>query len=598
MEKKSSAAVSGPRIPEASHGIQVNFCKLPTCDNYGKADDTKRAKRGRHKAGDEKVRYVVIGEKKPSSKTPYAKCSLCKEQFPLKSNQAIYEEVERLTDFLIPPPQATCPNAACPNHKIGIDAGKKAYQSFGRSAIGSQRYRCKGCLGTFSVGKATRYHKKPHKNKLVFMLLVNKSPLRRISEVAELHPAAVYGKIDFLYRRCLEFLGSRERRLTDDVRLERVYAGVDRQDHFINWTDRRDKRNVKLTIVSAADNKTSYVFFANLNYDPRLDPEETEKKATANGDNERKRPFRSFARLWLQRDYKDLMEEAQAKNRKHVKDRPSLDDTINSAYQKAQECDDIEVFEQLDYTDQLPHKGMQIHSEYTLYGSLFVLERLLSSVGKVRLFLDQDSGMRAAALGAFQSRIAERSCDVFYVSIRKNLTVDQRREIKKSSDAELKELMKRHPDKSESEVKLMLLKQRILERQPYGSWKDKFLKFPFPSMSEPEKAVCYLTDFGEYDIDHLAWLYSKASLHATDRFFMQVRRKLALLERPFATASDYRRQWYGYNPYNPFMMTKVVTIFRAYYNYCQKGEDGSTPAMRIGLAKGAVDIKDIIYGYP
>jgi hypothetical protein len=410
--------------------------------------------------------------------------------------------------------------------------------------------------------------------------------------------AAVYGKIDFLYKRCLEFLGSRERRLTDDFSRERVYVGVDRQDHFINWTDRRDKRNVKLSIVAAADNKTSYVFFANLNYDPALNPKSIEKETAAIGDNERRRPFRKYARLWLQQDYKDQVEAVKAKDRRHVSDRPSLDQTSESAYQRAQERDDIEVFEQLDYTDQLPHKGMQIHSEYTLYGSLFILERLLSKVEKVRLFLDQDSGMRAAALGAFQRRIAERSCDVFYVSIRKDLTVDQRRKIKRNSDAELRALMKRHPDKSASEVKLMLLKQRIREREPHGSWRDKFLKFPFPSMSEPEKGVCYLTDFGDYDIDQLAWLYNKASLHAIDRFFMQVRRKLALLERPFATASDYRRQWHGYSPYNPFMMTKAVTIFRTHYNYCQAGGDGQTPAMRMGLATAAVDAEDIIYGYP
>jgi hypothetical protein len=120
MEKKSSAASKAPRLPEESHGIQVNFCKLPTCGNYGKADDTTRAKRGRHKAGDRKVRYSIIGEKKPNSKTPYAECSLCKEQFPLKSNAAIYEEITRLSDYLTPAPQAACPNSKCPNHSVGI----------------------------------------------------------------------------------------------------------------------------------------------------------------------------------------------------------------------------------------------------------------------------------------------------------------------------------------------------------------------------------------------------------------------------------------------------------------------------------------------
>ncbi len=29
--------------------------------------------------------------------------------------------------------------------------------------------------------------------------------------------------------------------------------------------------------------------------------------------------------------------------------------------------------------------------------------------------------------------------------------------------------------------------------QEIGNWKDKWLLHPFPNMSEPEKAICYLT---------------------------------------------------------------------------------------------------------
>jgi hypothetical protein len=34
-----------------------------------------------------------------------------------------------------------------------------------------------------------------------------------------------------------------------------------------------------------------------------------------------------------------------------------------------------------------------------------------------------------------------------------------------------------------------------------------------------QKAVAYLTDLGDYDEDHNAWLYNKASLHGVDSFF-------------------------------------------------------------------------------
>lgn len=70
-------------------------------------------------------------------------------------------------------------------------------------------------------------------------------------------------------------------------------------------------------------------------------------------------------------------------------------------------------------------------------------------------------------------------------------------------------------------------------------------------MSEPEKAVAYLTDLGDYDEDHQAWLYNKASLHGVDSFFNQVRRRLSLLERPIHSKSNNGRIWNGYSPYNP-----------------------------------------------
>ena len=104
-----------------------------------------------------------------------------------------------------------------------------------------------------------------------------------------------------------------------------------------------------------------------------------------------------------------------------------------------------------------------------------------------------------------------------------------------------------------------------------------------------------VTDYGDYDGDHLAWLYNKASLHAINRFFMQVRRRLSLLERPIISASNTGRIWHGYTAYNPESIIKVLGIFRVFYNFTQIGKDNKTPAMRLGLAKGKVRLEDIIY---
>jgi hypothetical protein len=40
-------------------------------------------------------------------------CGHCGESFPIKSNQAVAEEVERLAAYLVPPPDPGCPNQTC-----------------------------------------------------------------------------------------------------------------------------------------------------------------------------------------------------------------------------------------------------------------------------------------------------------------------------------------------------------------------------------------------------------------------------------------------------------------------------------------------------
>jgi hypothetical protein len=196
-------------------------------------------------------------------------------------------------------------------------------------------------------------------------------------------------------------------------------VGVDSQEYFVNWTNRKDKRNVKLTAVAAADNKTGYVFIANLNYDPNPDPRSIEYLAKNCGDYELQKSFRQFARLWLQKDNDDNVKTGPESASRSRHSSNSLVGQIKNTYEKALARDDIEVFEEVDATDQLPNSGMKVHAEYTLYGSFYVLNKLFSKVKKVRFFLDQDAGMRAACLGAFQKRISSRTGDAFYVSIKK-----------------------------------------------------------------------------------------------------------------------------------------------------------------------------------
>jgi transposase-like protein len=500
----------------------------------------------------------------------------------------VAEERTRLLKDLAITPESSCPNESCTNHTVPVGKG---YQSIGLSPSGSQRYRCNLCKKTFSVGKSTTGHKQPHKNRLIFSLLMNKSPMRRICEVADIGPESLYGKIDFLYRQCLAFAADREKRLLNGMDIPRLYLGVDRQDYIVNWTRHEDRRNVMLHAVGSADNATGYVFGMHLNYDASLNSEAIEADAVAAGDYQAKLPFRRYARCWLKEDYTAAVRK-QAKRKRTAS---GLQSEIADEYAEIIQRDDVEVSEVQDSGRRLPTRGMQLHAEYTLYGHFFYLKQLFGGVEKLRFFLDQDSGMRAACLTAFQPEIAARRADAFYVRIAKEMTIAEKHVAIASSRAEFEKGRKANPTLSDSELEILITKQHIANMAAIGKWQDWWMTHPFPNMSEPEKAVCYLTDYKDYDEDHLARLYNKASMHAIDRFFMQVRRRLSILERPIGTASNMNRMWHGYSAYNPETIVKMLGIFRVFYNYCLAGQGKMTPAMRLGLAKGKVSLEDIIY---
>lgn len=574
-----------PRAPVEVAGVQINFCKNPLCENFGSpVPDTAQRGPGAQNP------YRLVS----ATGIPCATCLKCNETFPLKSNLGISEEVYRLLAETFPVP--TCPILLCVNHRVPITT-LQAYQKFGSTKSGSQRYRCKECGQTFAVKPPGRNpigrQEQSSKNRTILAMLVGKMPLRRICEAAGVAPKVLYRRIDFFHEQALAFLADRESRLPK-MQIPRLYIGVDRQDYVVNWTRREDKRNVVLTAVASADNKTGYVFGMHANFDPEVDPAIIEEEAGATGDVLLPAPHRRFARLWLQADY-----DASVKRSARFTLDNGLEAEIRATYTAAKLRQDIEASERCTGDERLPDTGMQIHSEYTLYGHFLRLHRLFSGVEKVRFFLDQESGIRAACLGAFVERVKARTCDAFYVRIAKELTVDEKRRRIANARGLFQAAAAAYPGLDENAVKLVLLKLRIAEARALGPWKDRWVFHPLPTMAEPEKAMCWLTDFGDYDEDHLAWLYAKASLHAVDTWFNRVRRRSSLLERPLTSSANWGRKWNGYSAYRPEQVGKMLTIMRACHNYvwtrAGAGSSRSTPAVRLGLAKAPLDYNDIIY---
>jgi hypothetical protein len=441
--------------------------------------------------------------------------------------------------------------------------------------------------------RTTLRQRKPEKNVIIYNLLVNKSPIKRICEVADVAPKTFYDKFDFIHRRSLAFAGKFDR-LIPTLALDRLYIAVDRQDYVLNWAERKDKRNETLSGLGSADLASGFVFGMHLNFDSRLDSAAIEADAVAVGDPAKEPPLRKYSWLLLETDYD--ANTAEAARRRSARGHPlTLAADIAATYVEASGRDDVEEATALSREQKLPNKGMQVRVDYTLYAHFFWVKALLRNVGKVRFYMDQESGIRAACLSAFAPEIQAGRCDAFYAKLGKELTVDQKRRVKQEAEKRFRAYCDANPGLSAVDVKVEMMKEEMRRAASYGKWSDRWVVHPWPDSAEPEKALCYLTDRGDLDEDHLARLYLKGSLHAIDRFFMLLRRRVSLLERSISTASKAGRTWHGYSPYNPANVQKALDIFRTFYNFCLVGKDDKTPAMRLGLAKRAYAARDILF---
>lgn len=578
-----------PRVPVPFEGIQVNFCKNMDCSHFGNEASTKAQKKGRgHHSGDG---YVISNMERQRYRI---KCKRCGQYSTLKSNKGIYEEIARISAYLDPDDKnLSCPDPDCPNHGKDVNAFKKLYQKNGWTSAKSRRYICKACEKSFSRNnRPTARQRIVYKNRAIFVSILNKVPFKRICETEGIGMQTIYDKIEFFHAQCLAFAAHRERQLAEKIVLERAYIASDRQDFIVNWTNTNDKRNVVLKAIASAEIKTGYVFGMNVNFDPSLDPAVVKELAEQEGDVKEDMAYRQFARVWLESDHG-----ATCRARKHKEPilLGGLDLDIEERYKEALTRPEIEASDDPDTTMRLPYYGMQIHEEYTLYGHFFFLKRLLGNVGKVRFFLDQDSGIRAACLSAFKDEVMSATCDAFFVRINKDLNVHQKMKLCADYKRDMEEARERYPDLTDKSIRLLRIADEMERLKSIGRWDDRWLTYPFPDASEPEKAVCYLTNRNDYEEMHMAHLYHMASLHSIDSYFNQVRSRISCLQHSSMSQSNTGRRWYGNQPYNPAIVQKLLDMFRVYYNYCLKSKkDKLTPAMRIGLARAPIPAEDIL----
>lgn len=429
----------------------------------------------------------------------------------------------------------------------------------------------------------TPRQKRPELNPLIYRLLINKMPMRRICETAGIGPQTLYTKLEFIAQRSRDFLAERERPLISGHKLPPLLLSTDRQDYLINWGTSVDRRNVRVHGVGTADNRSSYVLGMHLDYDSSLDPGDVEMLALECGDYQLEPAFRRFARVWLKGDWNSTV--TQQRRRYNIARKRGIPVAELADEQPSLRWDDDD--------SKLPGRGMKVKDEYTMFAHLMLIEKLVRGSPHIALYMDRDPSLRSAAHVAFADRLRRREVDTFLMSIDKSLTIDAKGATVAAAKQRVARFAEQHGigilDAAKRMLELDFEKRGFIDR-----WQERWIDHPNPDQSEPRKALQHLSDYPEMSNERRALLHVWGNMHGIDRYFMILRRRLSLLERPISSASSTGRVYQGNNPYRPWVVEALLELMRVAYNYHLPGKDKKTPAQRLGLSDTSFSLEEIL----
>ncbi len=594
--------IADARILGEPFPVQVNHCRTPGCANFGVPARTKRGKTGPSK--DRDLRYAVISTSK--GQEPALRCKACNGKGAVRSNVAIAEEIERIADYARPLEyRYACKNQGCANFGLSIGEHRERYRKCGHyKTPENPYYQCKACLRRVLVS-----HKAPRIRAAnqalaadVFSRIANKAPMRRTVVGAGLKSCRDYYTVfDFIHRRCREVNGAVTRAFLSGARRLPAHMdiAIDSQSLMVNWPRRVQRRTVEMTSCCSVDVGSRFILELDVNHDPRFDPFDVNHESAELGDMTRKEAFRKYARFWLAGDEMRSGRTGQRRMGRAAAEQAVGD--IQDAFRAANAYEDVAEMEivpgQGPLRDHMLRSGMLVKTGYRTLGHMFVLREILKGAGveRLQLCMDQHLSTISSFMCAFREQIAEGGAQGFLVRYAKDCTVDERERIYRETEKRMQRFARARNLEGMSKQELGFEMIRTALRAG-GLPEDGWLRHPVPTAQEPGREVRWITENADMEVDDRARLYLAASLAPVDNVFQLTRRFLSALERPIDTASGrWQQVWYGYAPYNPDMVQKYLDVFRAVNNFIHIGEDGATPAMRLGFADRPLAYADLLW---
>ncbi|MEP4248337.1 transposase [Tateyamaria sp.] len=470
---------------------------------------------------------------------------------------------------------------------MSISLSPSSYSSFGRTAKGDPRYQCKACKKTFSTGKPTRRHKSTDDTGAILKCLVNKVPLSSICEIHDVSLKQIHSKVDFLYRQAVAFSHEREKRLDACFAGRNPVFTTDIQTILVNWAVKKRRGSIPLLHMATVHKFSQFVVAATVDYDADVSPEDLESVMTNCGDFDLPRSMRKNARLWSATEYQGSLMRSQG-----------------ARFSK----DDIATAGKL----RLPGHGSRVRGDAFKFAHMMHVKKLIGERFRTANYcLDDEAGLAAAVCALNVENIKSGRVNVAEISFRKGMINDDRQALATQGRAALTNAI------AAEETNMARVKTEFPHLSDFQAitlillWKnyrnlsaaDRAAKlanlgvpWPFHTKSEPYKFIRLKTDLDDMGWDGLAKFFANATIHPVDAYFNLARRRVTGFERGIPTATNDKRIWHAYSYYNPEMVPKMAAILRFYYNYMLVPRDGDskTPAMRLGLAKGKIYVRDLL----
>lgn len=586
-----------------NHILQFNYCTNPYCSWFGlpqKKFDEIKNKPSRYKLssrGKDKDDAIVCNPD-PTEQTRSHKCTVT----PI-SNWSVAEEIKRLATLdkvKDIEPEYIFHKDGCSNGEANPFDNPKEFYQRGKSSGGSKKWQCKSCKKMTNVLPTRResFSFNQKRNEIMprfAKMLINRTPVTRTCEALDISPLTYYRKLEWLYRRCLEFLERHEQKPLKSMQFDSLWLNTDKLLYYLNNVrqkghggfryDNLEDKQLQTHIIVTGDIDTGYIFRSDIAYDWDV---------SLKGVDDDTRYYRE-----------DHLHEFSKKNARlrfsHSPQPPTENDTQTTAEYNAYRD---EFMRRKNYIN-----GLHVKSGYTVTAHLWLLKQMLQSQ-KWRFVSDEDETIMNALYRVFNDEFISTKAHHFLAKIDRNKNLpdayqEHIRAIKHLKDwAEMNGVNEGSVRKIASIKLAMDLKKHSFHKVMsdgslnYKVWAKNPIEHPLPPTDKGYFSVDCTTDLSDFDTEHIANMLLKISDRPTNNFMQQIRRRLSILERPLVTARGKGKS-YIYANFNPKYAQMALTILRTYYNFCLATKVSKkkrlTPAQKLGLTDKQFSLNDILY---